>query len=720
MGIPTKAPLSPTDDSLILLQAENEWEGAEHLAMWLSANKEENNRVAIICGMDTSILDQALTRHNLPRLGRSAPSRLREVQQILPLLLANAWLPVDVARLVELLALSIPPFPKWACRILLRAITQEPGVCGNAWNAALTEIQEQKKSELIEKGITDADASEQAKAFAKEIQFLLVENRFDPKTGIPEDSLKKLCQKVIELLGWQIGMDSRLASVIGHARELQTLATGKGEIPRTTLERMLDTVIGVGSISEDSLEEAGFWHVVDHPGQLVDPWETVLWWGFNDNTGGPATYWSAKEQEELKAAGIKLEATSTMRNREANAWQQGLLQAQSRFVAISLDQIDGEESYHHPTWDTIWCAATQVNGGSTEEEVAAAIRRHCKDVNLIHDWKFAGRKHAVEQVAKETPATTQPTRHVPGGLIPPPKKLSYSQMNTFIGCPMKWALEYHANLRLPESQDVPSGNKMIGTLCHRIVEELYAQTDHIDAATAVQTAENLYDSLLPSMAAELLLDGNAVERQRYRAAVAGAVEKLVSAINQRQLKVEKTEATLNATFNGIPFVGYADMILRDQEGHPYVLDLKWSSSDKYHRKYVEQGNALQLATYAWMLRAGVPSEVAVTGYFLLAQGKLISDSSELVDTPIPAPHSLERTWEMGEAAYAQTMEQLKNGLIEVRGVQEMLEAQEAGIGEDKIREQRLIQGRDAGILYQEPPCRFCDFGGICGKNGGAA
>ena len=35
---------------------------------------------------------------------------------------------------------------------------------------------------------------------------------------------------------------------------------GKGTLPRTTLERMLDTVIGVGTTSEDSLEEAACWH----------------------------------------------------------------------------------------------------------------------------------------------------------------------------------------------------------------------------------------------------------------------------------------------------------------------------------------------------------------------------------------------------------------------------------------------------------------------------
>jgi hypothetical protein len=104
---------------------------------------------------------------------------------------------------------------------------------------------------------------------------------------------------------------------------------------------------------------------------------------------------------------------------------------------------------------------------------------------------------------------------------------------------------------------------------------------------------------------------------------------------------------------------------------------------------------------------------------MLAQGKLLSDSPELTDEPIPAPHSLETTWEMGATAYAKTMDQLKSGLIEVRGVKEMIATEEEATSEDKLQEKLILEGRSAGILYQQPLCRFCDFGGICGKTGGA-
>lgn len=720
-GLPNPGPLVSEDESLILAEASDEWEAAENLALWLAADKDQNRQVAIICGLPTTILDQAFARHNLPRLGRAEPSRWREVQQILPLMLANAWSPVDIRRVVELLSLSIPPYPRWACQILLRAIAEEPGTGGKAWESALGEIREKRTLELVEKGQSESDAAVKAEEFVQEIQSLLVQDRFDPAAGIPEERVKVLCQKVVDLLGWQLQMDSRLRTVIGHARELSDLSTGKWNLPRTVLERILDTVIGVGTSSEDSLEEAGACHVVDHPGQLLDSWDTVLWWGFNDIPVPPATYWSGNERAELEAAGINPGEPGALRDLEAFAWQQGLMAAKERFVAVTLKQLDGEPAYPHPYRDTLWCAAARTGGGIGEDAVRETLVREWNGPYREEKWSFAGRSQQMDQAPAEAESgEALQERRVPENVIGRPRKLSYSQMNTFIGCPFKWALEYYAGLRLPESQSLPSGNRMIGLLCHRIVEELYTAGNRLDTADAVRRAEDLYDSLLPSMASELLLDGNAVERQRYRRAVTGAVGRLVQAINERGLRVERTEAALSAELDGIPFIGFADMILRDEGGKPYVLDLKWSYTDKHYKQSVELGTALQLSTYAFLLRAEDPAAHADAGYFLLAQGKLFSDSTGLTDEPLQTPHSLDQTWEMGVAAFRETLNQLDQGILKVLGVSEEAEALKSGKKEQDLQPDRAMEAKARGILYQAPPCRFCEFGGICGRTGGAS
>lgn len=711
-GIDVQGTLSPDDDTLILLKTDNEWEAAEHMALWLASKNEANDQVAIICGMDTSVLDQALKRHGLPRLGRTAPSRWREIQQLLPLTLANAWQPVDIRLVVELLSLTLSVFPKWVCKIILKAVAEEPGIGGRAWNHALSKVSEKYKDFLAEKD--DPESEEKAEALIRSIQSLLVNDRFDSVEGIPEAKLSERCQVLIDRLAWQAGDMPILTEVINQAREMQKLSLGKGCIPRITLERMLDTIIGPGNTLDDINEEAAPWHVVDHPGQITDVRGEIIWWGFNTPATSSPTYWSPQERSALATYGIFLEETRSFRSREAYDWQKGLMHADKRFIAIYISQIDGEESEHHPYWDTIWSAASRIADGLPNDAVKRYIYSECSDFSHIGDWQFAGRKSTLQSVqkAETSPVTARYT--VPSSVIKAAERLSYTQMNTLIGCPFKWTLEYHAGLQPAESQSIPTGNQMIGTFCHRIIEELYSETNHLDADNAYEKTGYLFDSLITSMASELLLEGNAAERQRYKTSITEAVRQLVEAINRMQLTVEKTEALLEGTVDGIPYKGFSDMLLRDSGGHPFVLDMKWSSSLKYRRKEIEEGTSLQLAAYAWMLRSAEPSHQVHTGYFMLAQGQLLSSSPMLADEAVKTPYNLEDIWDMGVASLRNVLEILESGTVEARGIIEKAKAQELELSEEKAIEKFKDECRKKGLLYQSPPCMFCDFVRLCG------
>lgn len=708
--------LSPQDDSLILLEADNEWQAAEHLALWLAAAPDANDQVTIICGSDTSILDQALKRHGLPCIGRAEISRWREIQQILPLMLANVWKPVDIRLLVEMLSLTIPPFPRSVCRSLLRAIAQEPGIGGRAWEAALAEIENDRKEKLENKG--DPLSADKARQYVQQIQQVLVEERFDPVEGIPEDVLRDRCQKVINWLGWRLDTDPMLIEIVSQAREIQAIASGKGSVPRVTLERMLDTVVGAGSKNLNIYEESASWHVVDHPGQVIDPCRAIIWWGFNDPMIGPSTYWSKQERTELQAAGVYIEESKCFRNREANAWEQGFVNAEERFIAMHIDRMEGASVCHHPYWDTICQAAGQIGKGYSDEETGKIIVRKCKEFDNQENWAFAGRDHTLKIMDAEVPVELVAAYTVPPSVIGSPGRLSYSQMSTLIACPMKWALQYHARLRLSESQTIPSGNQMLGTLCHRIVEELYAAQDQWQPDAAAAEAGILYDRLLPSMASELLMEGRMIENLRYREEITRAINLLVEAINKYGLTVEATEARLLGEVNGIPLLGYADLLLRDNGGQAFVLDMKWSNSAKYRKLEVEDGSALQLATYAWMLRSADGAQDVHAGYFMLAQGQLISDSPLLGSNAVIAARTLEEIWNMAVASLGEVLTNLEKGLLNAHGIDELLTLVEEGETLEKIQAKRKEQYLERGMLYQSPSCQYCDFGRLCGWAGG--
>ena len=708
--------LSLEDESLILLEAENEWQAAEHLALWLAAAPDANDQVTIICGSDASILDQALKRHGLPCLGRTEVSRWREIQQILPLMLANVWKPVDISLLVEMLSLTIPPFPRWVCQSLLRAIAQEPGLGGRAWEAALAEIENKRKEILENRG--DPLSADKARQYVQQIKAILVDERFDPVEGIPEDVLRDRCQKVINWLGWRLDTHPMLIEIVSQARDIQAIAIDKGSVPRITLERMLDTLVGAGSNNLDSYAESALWQVVDHPGQVIDSYRDVIWWGFNDPMIGPSTYWSKQERTELQAAGVNIEESKCFRNREAIAWQQGFVNAEERFIAIHIARMEGTPVSHHPYWDTICQAVAQIGKGYSDEETSKIVVRKCKEFDNHEKWVFAGRNHTLKIIEAEVPVELIAAYTVPASVIGSPGRLSYSQMSTLIACPMKWALQYHARLRLPESQTIPSGNQMLGTLCHRIVEELYAVQNQWQPDTAAFEAGSQYDRLLPSMASELLMEGRMIENRRYREEIIRAINLLVEAINKYGLTVEATEAPLQGEVNGIPLMGYADLLLRDSVGHPFVLDMKWSTSAKYKRQEIEDGSALQLATYAWMLKNADAAQDVHAGYFMLAQGQLISDCQMLGSDAVASVKNLQEIWDMAAASLDDVLTDLDNGLLKAHGIDELMMQIQNDDTLDSVQKRRKQQYLEKGMLYQNPLCKYCDFGRLCGWSGG--
>ncbi len=714
---PETETISDGDDSLILVKAADEWEAADNLAMWLAAEAGANQDVTIICGADTDVLDLALQRHGLPQLGDSESSRWRASLQVLPLVLANAWNPVDVQRLVELLSLPMAPIPHYAARWLFRALGQEPGVSGGAWNRALNEIAVEHEEIALKKG--QADAQKEAATFVTELDALLATDRYSPETGIPEDMLKQRCQWVIEWLAWRIDSEPMMAEAVSHAREMQKLATGKGNIPRVALERMLDSVIGTGAVAPDRFEQVAPWRVVDHPGQLTRSSRAVIWWGFTEASAKSSVYWSESECESLRRFSIEPEDSKTYRAREARAWRQGFRAAEEHLLLFSPAQIHGEPVYHHPFWDEIHNAAVKAHPDRSEDAVIGSLIQDCSELHDDGSWRLAGRTISLEKAEQAERAAITDTHEIPRNTLVPPASLSYSRMSAMLGCPMNWALKYHARLRVPDTLSIPTGNQMIGSFCHRIVEELYAEPGRQWTPEDAQTkALELYDSLVGSMASELLLDGKELDNKRYRLAMGNAVKQLVAAIDRYGLAVEKTEERLEGDLKGIPFVGFADLVLRDQHGHLFVLDLKWSMARRYYRDLVKEGSALQLATYAWMMRAADGERWPDSGYFLLAAGELISDSALLRDEALEADYSLSEIWERGVEHWNVRFRDVNGGRLEASGVTERLLSEELGLNERKVRSNRKSKCDAQNMVYEQPPCGFCDFSSLCGLAGG--
>src|SRR5699024_12029207 len=98
-----------------------------------------------------------------------------------------------------------------------------------------------------------------------------------------------------------------------------------------------------------------------------------------------------------------------------------------------------------------------------------------------------------------------------------PTRLSFSQAETLIACPQQWVLKHALGIRPASVADLPTGNRMIGTLVHAVVEALVHQRydESIGGMTLpVPSTEEIgaaFDPLVPRLAPGLDLPGRAAE-----------------------------------------------------------------------------------------------------------------------------------------------------------------------------------------------------------------
>jgi len=691
------------DDSVVLLSADDEWSAANSVASWLKADESNNASVLLIQGEGSDVLDEALHHAGLPMLGNNQRSPWRAALQILPLALANVWNPLDIHALLSLLSLPYSPVPSFAARRLRGAIQNEPGVGGERWLKAENKITEIHQQHLIDDGLDEAAAKEQAPLLIEQLNHYLTALRFDPSKGIPPESLKAMCEWV------KLGLkDPRLERSMAQALAQVDRMIALGEcyqkpIPRAQVERMLDSVIAEGGQNPDAVVQASPWLNVSDSGGISGSAETIIWWNFTDPGQSLMSFWSAEERLSLASMGIHLETSKQVRARESQQWRNAVAYAGKRLILVTPKRLNGQATHPHPLWDEIRHFATQKELPDSEKEaMLASLVVESDPLYKQETISLAGRDIRLEKEEASTLPQSHPLIDVEAGSIVKPSSLSFSQMSTLIGCPAKWALQYHAGLSAMDSLSLPTGNTMIGSLCHKIVEDLYLSPDTWTAESVRDKASEQFDIRVPQMAAELLEPGRELERERYRFSVRDAVAALVSAIEKSGLRVTKTEGKVEGKdLGGIPFRGYIDLLLEDDEGNTFVIDLKWSGSTKYKKEEVKQGKALQLASYAWMLGKS-DSDWAPGAYFMLAQGEVLTDDARFNTTSvIESPLSAKEVWSLGSKTWTDLFKQMTTGEIEVSGL---------------IEEKELQAAREeADLMYSSPPCHFCDFGKLCGK-----
>lgn len=559
------------EGSLILFTAESEVQAADILAAWLSADPAPD-RLLLLPRNDRS-LERIMVGCGLPALGGRLYSAQRPILQVLPLLCELLWAPLNPYRLIEFLTLPDTPVPRRVARKLAEAVAAAPGIGGGPWQSALKELE---IAVLAEETTPTTWGT-----IRRAVTSWLEGERYPLFPGIPTTVLAELARRVAQWAGGHPLQDdeddSQLKALSAQAGHLATILETQPEqhITPPQLHRLLRSVQGEGQALGD-VAEAGHLPWVGEPEALLAPVQELVWVGFTGRNAPslPRPIWTALERLCLKELGVRLPEPGLALDRMVEGYRRTVLMATKRLIFVAPHREAAEVSGAHPLRDRLVAAFgdslkklelqdTQWLGGDTRicRLITAPVSRR----NLPRPQRFWV---------------------VPAAAVSRRGTESYSSLISMFEEPYRWVLTYPAKLKEGPLQAIGNTKALMGTLAHRLFEELFTPGETC-ATWTEQTVTARIDSLilelLPQEGAVFLLPGSGSERRQFeRKARAGAVE-MARHIRENGWQVVGAEHPVAGSLADQELAGFVDLLLIKDDGSYAVVDLKWTVA-KYLRQ----------------------------------------------------------------------------------------------------------------------------------------
>ena len=659
------------DDSLIVLRGVSRDVSAQALGEFLL--RRAGDDVVLIAERDGIIVDNALERVGLPRVGFQHYSRFRAVTQVVKLALSLVWKPLGPRLLLQFLLHPVGPLPGRVRSALAEAVADEPGVGGHAWREALDALAERERSDAAAAGHSDGET--RVERLLDNVRYWLEFERHAPDIGAPIDALIERVQRcatwLARRLGAADGSDKDLyAAALGQSEALidalrRVAERGAGRIPRLTLERLVDEVTG-GAPDPATFAETGHVRATTAPGTLTRPFDTVIWWDLAAQRERIDYPWSDAELDALRTQGVALPAAEDVIRERTQGWLRPVLNARRRLILVVHDSDEGR----HPLWSRLTSVARGFNEVHVEEALLAG----------------ADAIPALDVPLEPLPSRPLPERRrwwqLPADVrIPPRETESYSSLVKLLYHPHQWVLRYAARLTPGRAANLASGALLYGKLAHRLFEAYFARLPNgtlpgiparDDAELAPWVARALPE-IIEREGAVLDEPGMGVTRERIVATLERALYALLDHLHEAGIVRVVAETWHDAPFETASAAtrvrGAIDLLLTDTRGREVVVDVKWGGLD-WRGAEIAENRALQLATYAFMRsRPDAAGRWPAQAYFIVSSGDIVAADNRIfpsaVTFPPEIPESAEQVWQRLRRTFDWRRAQLDAGAIEV-------------------------------------------------------
>lgn len=736
------------DASLCFARAASAALGCRAVAALLAEAPERIRDTVILCE-DTAtalVLDDCLAELGLPTMGVTSRSFTQPALQVLPLVLELCWEPVDPQLLLDFLTLPVRPLSSWLTNRLVSALAEQPGLGSERWNETRVDLTR-----------AENDVSGEA---ARTLARWLDHERHPRSAGLPAALIVERCRVVakwatqravsVESAGAKaVASPTTLAIGIEDSTRQGTAADGVGDRDPLPSERtpadlelartlraaaaqaysLAEIVEGVTErVTEAQLPrllEATLDFARRHPrpalvgmpryasclSQIHASCERLIWLGVGTNDPRPPR-WTHGELRCLTAAGIEVDDGRRALVHARRAERRGFALVRSELLVVQLPADD--ERRPHPIWTQIRAALSPRDPVSLEQWIAeprpTAGRRDRNPDS--HPWASRIPTRALRVPTRELPPVVW---RLDPDLLRDRESSSASELQDRLGCPLKWAFRYQARLRPSDIGNLQTSFLLKGNFSHHILAAVfgaYAGSNYSEAKAlpsveeAVERVAARFDERIGLDAAPLAQPNLAAERAQLRRELLASTRGLMQTLRRGGYRILGLEVPIESTLHGRKLRGYVDCLLVNADQNESVVDFKYGGPTKY-RALIEQGRAVQLATYAGARhRQSGLQDFPRVGYLIISTAEVLTPEHHGLlgaeeREQVPGAPSIQQVWIAFQDALAGAEEWFETGEIPIRPRQSTLD---------------WPRGADLVLDAKDRPsiCDYCRFDALCG------
>ena len=677
------------DGSIIILKAKRVHSLATFVAKFLEKNR--NYQPLCLIPEKNRTIDNALIQEGLPSLGILSESLARPSLQILKLVTAFLWKPIDPYKILEFVALKVKPLAdfeieiikdeaneikerKTLSSIISRSMSSNPGLGNNQLRRDIKQYFEVLEVQA---------SSDEFRNIEKDYKFWFSRDRYDISKNVPRDRVREIFEHIARWAKRTYDNDKNDPTsmlVLGEQAKrivelIDALPSQEQSLSNLELERIVRTIYEPSPVSFKN-RQVGHLNYVHHSSALIEPTSELLWWNFLDSE--PAYFfskWYQKELKYLKELGVHLDTPRFENARLLFQRTRPILYTNNRIIFCLPTYVDGKEVHPHPLLGNLDACFENLDALTVDID---------KKKNL--DWLTDLGFDISTNIALKSQPLSQPKPYLnidKIDFLEPRDRESYTSLDALLYYPYKWVFQYKLDLHRSSILSVVKDHTLMGNLAHRVFEFLFRQKKNEvlewDTSTIIAWVEKSANDLMVKEGAVLLMYGREPDRTAFVNKLKFAACTLIDMIRNNGWKIVETEKRLEDTFLNIEIKGIADLVLENEKGELAVIDLKWRGSTRRFNQ-IRNGEDLQLVLYSSLLMKN--KDWAHTAFFIMEQGKMIARNNlafkEAVAVAADENH-IEKNREILDkmkATYQWRLKEFQQGKIEIRTKQTLLDLEE--------------------------------------------